>query len=190
MFFGRLLLLCMISVRKTFRVTVKTFENIRKLRTCSVARKSAKPIWISDRKMSTQQSTEEILASAAASSDPALNPALPTFFDKLISKEVPCDILFEDDLCMAFRDISPQGPKHFLVIPKNKDGLNRLSNAREDQKGLLGHLVYTAQQVAKNEGLVPNGFRMVINDGPDGSQSVYHMHIHVIGGRQMKWPPG
>lgn len=183
----------MISFRKTFKVTFKPLENICRWRNRSLVIRTTKQIWISDRKMSTQQtlkSSEEILATSAASSDPALNPALPTFFDKLVSKEVPCDILFEDDVCMAFRDISPQGPKHFLVIPKNKDGLNRLSNAREDQKYLLGHLVYTAQQVAKNEGLVPNGFRMVINDGPDGSQSVYHMHIHVIGGRQMKWPPG
>lgn len=71
---------------------------------------------------------------------------------------------------MAFRDINPQAPVHFLVIPKNKDGMNRLSNAREDQKGLLGHLVFTAQQVAKQEGLTPDGFRLVINDGPNGSQ--------------------
>ena len=91
---------------------------------------------------------------------------------------------------MAFHDVNPQGPIHFLVIPKNKDGLNRLSNAREDQKGVLGHLLYTAQKVANDLGLKPGGFRVVINDGPNGAQSVYHMHIHVIGGRQMSWPPG
>jgi histidine triad (HIT) family protein len=76
------------------------------------------------------------------------------------------------------------------VIPKDKDGLNRLSNAREDQKALLGHLVFTAQQVAAQEGLKPGGFRLVVNDGKDGAQSVYHLHIHVMGGRQMQWPPG
>lgn len=108
----------------------------------------------------------------------------------MINKEIPTTILYEDELCMAFRDISPQGPVHFLVIPKDKDGLNRLSNAREDQKGLLGHLLYTAQKVATDEGLKEDGFRIVINDGKNGAQSVYHMHIHVIGGRQMKWPPG
>lgn len=129
-------------------------------------------------------------AQAAASSDPALNPAVPTFFDKLINKEIPTKTLYEDDLCMAFSDIAPQGPVHFLVIPKNKDGLNRLSNAREDQKDILGHLVYTAKEVAKAQGLLPDGFRLVINDGPSGAQSVYHLHIHVIGGRQMSWPPG
>ena len=88
---------------------------------------------------------------------------------------------------MAFKDINPMGPIHFLVIPKNKDGLNRLSNAREDQKGILGHLLFTAQKVAKEQGLKEGGFRTVINDGPNGAQSVYHLHIHVIGGRQMNW---
>lgn len=119
-----------------------------------------------------------------------MNPHALTFFDKLVSKEIPADIIYEDDLCMAFRDISPQGPKHFLVIPKDKDGLNRLSSAEERHKTILGHLMYTAQFVAKQEGLGTDGFRLVINDGPAGAQSVYHLHIHVIGGRQMNWPPG
>ena len=136
-------------------------------------------------------SSDEVSAAAiAASTDPAVNPNAPTFFDKLVSKDIPSNIIYEDEQCMAFRDINPQGPVHFLVIPKVKDGLNRLSNAREDQKGLLGHLLYTAQKVAHQEGLVSGGFRTVINDGPNGAQSVYHLHIHVIGGRQLSWPPG
>ena len=139
---------------------------------------------------SMSSSDEVSAADRAASTDPAINPAAPTFFDKIVSKEIPSTIIHEDDQCLAFRDINPQGPVHFLVIPKNKDGLNRLSNAREDQKGLLGHLLYTAQKVAHQEGLVDGGFRTVINDGKDGAQSVYHLHIHVIGGRQMNWPPG
>eukprot|EP00607_Mallomonas_marina_P010400 CAMPEP_0182422018 /NCGR_PEP_ID=MMETSP1167-20130531/7607_1 /TAXON_ID=2988 /ORGANISM="Mallomonas Sp, Strain CCMP3275" /LENGTH=140 /DNA_ID=CAMNT_0024599719 /DNA_START=183 /DNA_END=605 /DNA_ORIENTATION=+ len=133
---------------------------------------------------------EAQLAEQMKSSDPAINPSLPTFFDKLVSKEIPSTIIYEDDQCMAFRDINPQAPVHFLVIPKNKDGLNRLSNAREDQSMLLGHLLYTAQKVAKQEGLQPGGFRVVINDGAEGCQSVYHLHLHVIGGRQLGWPPG
>eukprot|EP00601_Ochromonadales_sp_CCMP2298_P010168 CAMPEP_0173252160 /NCGR_PEP_ID=MMETSP1142-20121109/20562_1 /TAXON_ID=483371 /ORGANISM="non described non described, Strain CCMP2298" /LENGTH=115 /DNA_ID=CAMNT_0014185151 /DNA_START=135 /DNA_END=479 /DNA_ORIENTATION=+ len=112
-------------------------------------------------------SDEVSAAQIAASSDPAINPAAPTFFDKIVSKEIPATIIHEDDLCLAFRDISPQGPVHFLVIPKNKDGLNRLSNAREDQKALLGHLLYTAQEVARQEGLVEGGFRVVVNDGKE-----------------------
>lgn len=129
-------------------------------------------------------------AQAAASTDPAVNPFAPTFFDKIVSKEIPANVIYEDDLCMAFRDIGPQGPVHFLVIPKDKNGLNRLSSAKEHHKELLGHLMYTAQKVAHQEGLVPGGFRCVVNDGPHGAQSVYHLHIHVIGGRQMSWPPG
>jgi len=93
-----------------------------------------------------------------------------------------------DDLCYAFRDIAPQGPTHVLVIPKERDGLTRLSNAREDQKALLGHLVYTAGQIGKKE--CPEGFRVVVNEGVKGAQSVYHLHVHIIGGRQMNWPPG
>ena len=143
------------------------------------------------RKFTVGQNMSEVEKSVeAASSDPAVNPYAPTFFDKLVSKENPSEIIYEDDLCMAFRDISPQGPKHFLVIPKNKDGLNRLSSAEERHKPLLGHLMYTAQLVAKQEGLGPDGYRLVVNDGKDGAQSVYHLHIHIIGGRQMAWPPG
>jgi histidine triad (HIT) family protein len=140
-------------------------------------------------KMSSEASEVE-KARIAASTDPAVNPNAPTFFDKIVSKEIPAKIIFEDNLCLAFRDIAPQGPVHFLVIPKNKDGLNRLSSAREDHKPLLGHLMYVAQQVAHQEGLGKDGFRVVVNDGPNGSQSVYHIHLHVIGGRQLGWPPG
>ncbi len=85
--------------------------------------------------------------------------------------------------------INPQGPIHFLVIPKARNGLTQLSKAGPEHKAMLGHLMYTAQLVAKQQGL-KNGFRVVVNDGIDGSQSVYHLHLHVIGGRQMGWPPG
>lgn len=98
--------------------------------------------------------------------------------------------MYEDEQCMAFRDVNPQAPVHFLVIPKVKDGLSQLSLMREDQKMLMGHLMYVAQKVANDEGLGRTGFRLVINDGKDGAQSVYHLHIHVFGGRQMGWPPG
>ena len=77
---------------------------------------------------------------------------------------------------------------HFLVIPKHRDGLTQLSKARPDQQSVLGHLLYVAQQVGQQE--CPDGFRVVINDGSDGAQSVYHLHVHVLGGRQLEWPPG
>lgn len=112
----------------------------------------------------------------------------PTVFDKIISGEWSSDKVHEDDLCLAFRDISPQAPVHVLVIPKNRDGLTQIRNAREDQKEILGHLMYVAQMVGKKE--CPGGFRIIINDGKDGAQSVYHLHLHVMGGRQMQWPPG
>ena len=85
-------------------------------------------------------------------------------------------------------DINPQAPVHIIVIPKRRDGLTKLSNARENQKDVLGHLLYVAQNVGKKE--CPDGFRIVINDGEHGAQSVYHLHLHVLGGRQMGWPPG
>ena len=112
----------------------------------------------------------------------------PTIFDKIVSGEIPSDKIHDDDLCIAFRDVNPVAPVHFLVIPKNRDGLTQLSKAREDQKALLGHLMYVAQELGQKE--CPGGFRVVINDGKDGAQSVYHLHLHVVGGRGMNWPPG
>lgn len=100
-------------------------------------RSLARSSFVSSTRPSSLKMSELDAAAIAASSDPAVNPAAPTFFDKLVAKEIPASILYEDDQCMAFSDINPQGPVHFIVIPKNKDGLNRLSNVREDQKGLL-----------------------------------------------------
>ncbi|XP_078406915.1 putative HIT-like protein Synpcc7942_1390 [Cetorhinus maximus] len=111
----------------------------------------------------------------------------PTLFTKIIDKSLPADILYEDDQCLSFRDVNPQGPVHFLVIPKI--AIPRISDATDDDKELLGHLLIVAKNLAKKEGLEA-GYRLVINDGKNGAQSVYHLHIHVIGGRQMSWPPG
>ncbi|XP_009619340.1 14 kDa zinc-binding protein [Nicotiana tabacum] len=114
----------------------------------------------------------------------------PTLFDKIINKEIPANIVYEDDKVLAFRDINPQAPVHILLIPKVRDGLTGLSKAEEKHCEILGQLLYTAKLVAKQEGLLENGFRLVINDGPSGCQSVYHLHLHLLGGRQMNWPPG
>jgi histidine triad (HIT) family protein len=121
---------------------------------------------------------DEVAKAKAAAADPSDGGA-PTVFDKLLSGEWSSDKVHEDDKCLAFRDINPQGPVHIVVIPKNRDGLTQLSKAREDQKDILGHLLYVAQDVGKKE--CPSGFRLVINDGEHGAQSVYHLHIHVIG---------
>ncbi|KAL5721277.1 14 kDa zinc-binding protein [Ranunculus cassubicifolius] len=110
-------------------------------------------------------------------------------FDKLINREIPCNVVYEDDKVLAFRDISPAAPTHIVIIPKAKDGLTGLSSAEEKHIEILGYLLYIAKTVAKQEGL-EDGFRVVINDGPSGCQSVYHLHVHLLGGRQMNWPPG
>ena len=137
----------------------------------------------------SMSSDEAAKAIEAASTDPAINPHAPTFFDKIIDKSIPADVIYEDDLCMAFNDIAPQAPVHFLVIPKNKSSLNRLSNATEEHTALLGHLMVVAARVAGLRGLKQDGCRYIINDGQNGAQSVYHLHIHVIGGAPMGWPP-
>jgi histidine triad (HIT) family protein len=112
----------------------------------------------------------------------------PTVFDKILSGEWSSDKVYEDDTVYAFRDITPQAPVHILVIPKQRDGLTQLSKVRDDQEGILGHLMYVAGQIGKKE--CPDGFRITINDGEQGAQSVYHLHLHVMGGRTMGWPPG
>ncbi|XP_029768851.1 histidine triad nucleotide-binding protein 2, mitochondrial [Terrapene carolina triunguis] len=122
---------------------------------------------------------------AEASEEPGQRP--PTIFSKIIDRTIRADILYEDDKCLAFRDVAPQAPVHFLVIPKHP--IPRLSRVAAGDAELLGHLLVVASQTAKVEGLV-DGYRVVINDGKRGSQSVYHLHLHVLGGRQMGWPPG
>ncbi|XP_028852149.1 histidine triad nucleotide-binding protein 2, mitochondrial [Denticeps clupeoides] len=111
----------------------------------------------------------------------------PTIFSRVIDRTITSDIIHEDEKCLAFRDVNPQAPVHFLVIPKIL--IPRISAAHDDEALLLGHLLIVAKNVAKKEGLT-DGYRVVINDGKHGAQSVYHLHIHVLGGRQMRWPPG
>merc|ERR1712002_283888 len=111
----------------------------------------------------------------------------PTIFSKIISKEIPAKIVYEDNLCISFHDVMPQAPVHVLVIPKKP--ISQLSKADDGDSNLLGHLLTTARKVAADLKL-DSGYRVVINDGVNGAQSVYHLHIHILGGRQMNWPPG
>ncbi|XP_060808686.1 adenosine 5'-monophosphoramidase HINT1 [Amyelois transitella] len=111
-----------------------------------------------------------------------------TIFGKILRKEIPAKFVYEDDECVAFHDVNPQAPTHILVIPRKP--IPQLSKADDADEKLLGHLLIAARKVAAQAGLDKSGFRLVINDGKDGAQSVYHLHIHVIGGRQLKWPPG
>nr|CAI5849864.1 unnamed protein product [Callosobruchus analis] len=110
-----------------------------------------------------------------------------TIFGKILRKEIPCNFIYEDDVCVAFDDINPQAPVHFLVIPRKP--ISQLSKAEDADETLLGHLLIVAKKVAEKRGL-NDGFRIVINDGRVGAQSVYHLHVHVLSGRQMHWPPG
>ena len=110
-----------------------------------------------------------------------------TIFGKIIRREIPADIVYEDDLTLAFKDINPQAPTHVLVIPKKP--IPRLSEVEAEDSNLLGHLLLTVKKVAKQVDL-KNGYRVVINDGADGGQTVDHIHLHILGDRQMQWPPG
>ncbi|BDA75156.1 histidine triad protein [Rivularia sp. IAM M-261] len=110
-----------------------------------------------------------------------------TIFGKIIRREIPADIVYEDDLALAFRDVNPQAPVHILVIPKKP--IPKLSDAESDDTELLGHLLQTVKKVAENEKLT-KGYRVVINTGNDGGQTVFHMHLHILGGRPLGWPPG
>ena len=111
-----------------------------------------------------------------------------TLFEKIRDGEIPADIVHEDELCLAFRDISPQAPLHILVVPRNP--LPRIGLAQSSDEALLGHLLLTAAEVARREDVAESGYRLVINNGPDGGEAVPHLHVHLLGGRKLKWPPG
>jgi len=110
-----------------------------------------------------------------------------TIFKRIIDKEIPVELIHEDDKCVAFRDVNPQAPVHVLVIPRKE--ISSLAQAADADAELLGHLLITARSLAPRLGLA-QGYRVVINCGPDAGQSVDHLHVHVLGGRPMSWPPG
>lgn len=109
-------------------------------------------------------------------------------FARILRQEIPAEVLHEDEHCMAFRDVTPQAPTHFLVIPKRD--IATLSDATSDDKNLLGHLLVTAAEVAKQLGVAEGGSRIVINNGAGAGQTVFHLHVHVLAGRELAWPPG
>ncbi|APD48430.1 histidine triad nucleotide-binding protein [Synechococcus sp. CS-602] len=118
-----------------------------------------------------------------APSDQAVNS---TIFGRILRGEIPCDQVYADDRCLAFRDVNPQAPVHVLVIPRQ--ALVNLADAAEADEALLGHLLLVAAKVARQEDLI--GWRTVINSGAEAGQTVFHLHVHVIGGRPLSWPPG
>lgn len=112
---------------------------------------------------------------------------MATIFTKIINKEIPADIVYEDDLCLAFRDINPQAPVHILLIPKKK--LAQLNDAGIEDQRLMGHLMLVAKMVAEQEG-VAEAFRLVMNNGAGAGQEIFHLHFHLLAGRSFTWPPG
>ena len=112
---------------------------------------------------------------------------MPCLFCKIIAGEIPSKTVFEDDLTYAFRDINPQAPSHVLIVPRKH--IASLAAIGPEDEDLVGHLHLVAARIAVSEGL-PDGFRTVINTGPDGGQTVDHLHVHLLGGRSMHWPPG
>lgn len=109
-------------------------------------------------------------------------------FCKIAEGEIPSDIVYEDDRCVVFRDINPQAPTHLLVIPR--EHIAGMDHLDDDDREVLGHLMLVVAQVARDAGLAVSGYRTVINWGPDSGMEVPHLHIHVLGGRKMTWPPG
>jgi histidine triad (HIT) family protein len=110
-----------------------------------------------------------------------------TLFEKIIARQIPADIVFEDDQCLAFRDIAPQAPVHILIVPKKR--IERVGAASQADCALLGHLLFSAAEIARLEKLA-DGYRIVINNGSNGGETVPHLHIHLLGGRKLSWPPG
>ncbi|HZL44398.1 MAG TPA: histidine triad nucleotide-binding protein [Verrucomicrobiae bacterium] len=111
-----------------------------------------------------------------------------TLFEKIIAREVPATIVYEDDKVIAFRDVKPQGPTHVLIVPKKP--IPRIAEAKAEDQQVLGHLLLKAGEVARQLGLAQTGFRLVFNNGPDAGEAVPHLHCHIIGGRKLGWPPG
>ena len=110
-----------------------------------------------------------------------------TIFKRIIDKEIPAEVLYEDDLCLAFRDVSPQAPTHILVIPKKE--IASITHLADEDAGTIGHIWLVIRDLAAQLGL-QNGYRVVVNSGSDGGQTVDHLHFHLLGGRSLSWPPG
>lgn len=111
-----------------------------------------------------------------------------TIFKKIIDKELPATIVFEDELCLAFRDIHPQAPTHILLVPKKE--IPSMAEVRPEDQEILGHLMVKAAEIAARQGLDEDGYRIVVNTRAFGGQTVNHLHLHVLGGRPLSWPPG
>ncbi len=111
-----------------------------------------------------------------------------TLFQRIMDGEIPGDILYEDEQCVALRDINPQAPVHILIVPRKP--IPSVNEIEEEDIPLMGHLIWVAKKLAREHGVADKGYRLVVNTGPEAGQSIYHLHIHLLGGRPMGWPPG
>jgi histidine triad (HIT) family protein len=111
-----------------------------------------------------------------------------TLFEKIIAREVPATVVYEDDRVLAFKDINPGAPTHVLIVPKKP--IPRIAEAQAEDQQVLGYLLLKAADIARELGLAERGYRLVINNGPDAGESVPHLHLHILGGRRLAWPPG
>lgn len=118
----------------------------------------------------------------------SLTPMEKSLFEKIVDREIPADIIYETDHVLAFKDIEPQAPFHCLVIPKKR--FHRIAEVPDEEEQLLGKLLIAVKKVARQENLKEDGFRVVINNGENGGETVPHLHIHILGGRKLNWPPG
>lgn len=109
-------------------------------------------------------------------------------FCKIIARQIPADIVYENEKVLAFNDISPQAPVHILVVPKKH--IDRVSNLKEPDKNIVSELIFTAKKLAEEKGITESGYRLVLNNNKDAGQAVFHIHLHLLGGRKLGWPPG
>ena len=121
-----------------------------------------------------------------AMADP--EPAARTLFEKIRDREIPARFVHEDEHCIAFMDIAPQAPVHYLIVPRHP--IPRVGEAAAADASLLGHLLLTAADIARREGFAADGYRLVINNGRNGGEAVPHLHVHLLAGRPLEWPPG
>ena len=129
-----------------------------------------------------------VSATCSYSKGPEMSYDDNNIFAKILRKEIPADVVHEDEHCLAFRDIQPQAPTHVLVIPKQP--IAKLADATPEDRQVLGHLMWAAGEIARKEGIAEDGFRIAINNGGRANQTVFHLHVHVMGGRDFTWPPG
>ena len=113
---------------------------------------------------------------------------MSTIFSKIINKEIEANIIYEDESILAFEDVNPQAPIHILIIPKKE--IKTANHIEQDDAHLIGKLFLVAKNIAKKKNIAKNGYRLVMNCNDDGGQTVYHLHLHLIGGRKLSWPPG